>query len=108
MAGNAWEHCSDLYRPDAYSLFIKTPKKDPKGPRGGVSQIEVNWFLQNGEWPSPLIFGKQHALSLLHVTKGGSFLCHTSYCLRYRPGARHYSESLAPTNHTGFRCAKSK
>jgi formylglycine-generating enzyme required for sulfatase activity len=108
MAGNAWEHCSDLYRPDAYSLFIKSPKKDPKGPRGGVSQIEVNWFLQNGEWPSPLIFGKQHALSLLHVTKGGSFLCHASYCLRYRPGARHYSESLAPTNHTGFRCAKSK
>jgi formylglycine-generating enzyme required for sulfatase activity len=108
MAGNAWEHCSDLYRPDAYSRFIKAPKKDPKGPRGGVSQIEVNWFLQNGEWPSPLIFGKQHALSFLHVTKGGSFLCHASYCLRYRPGARHYSESLAPTNHTGFRCAKSR
>ncbi|MDA9830452.1 formylglycine-generating enzyme family protein, partial [Akkermansiaceae bacterium] len=108
MAGNVWEHCSDYYRPDAYAIFIKDPKKDPKGPRGGVSQPEVNWFLQNDKWPSPIVFGKQHPLSLLHVTKGGSFLCHTSYCVRYRPGARHYSESLAPANHTGFRCAKSK
>lgn len=108
MAGNVWEHCSDYYRPDAYAIFIKDPKDDPKGPRGGVSQPEVNWFMQNDKWPSPIVFGKQHPLSLLHVTKGGSFLCHNSYCLRYRPGARHYSESLAPANHTGFRCAQSK
>lgn len=108
MAGNVWEHCADYYRPDAYELFVKNPQKDPTGPKGGVSQPEVNWFLQRGSWPSPIIFGKQHPLSLLRVTKGGSFLCHTSYCLRYRPGARHYSEGLTPTNHTGFRCAKSK
>ena len=108
MAGNVWEHCSDYYRPDAYQLFVKDPQKDPTGPKNGVSQPEVNWFLQRGSWPSPIVFGKQHPLALLRVTKGGSFLCHTSYCLRYRPGARHYSESLTPTNHTGFRCAKSK
>ncbi len=108
MAGNVWEHCSDYYRPDAYDLFLKKPKNDPSGPSGAVSQPEVNWFLQHEKWPSPIVFGKQHPLSYLHVTKGGSFLCHTSYCLRYRPGARHYSESLAPANHTGFRCAKSK
>ncbi|MGC6459527.1 MAG: formylglycine-generating enzyme family protein [Akkermansiaceae bacterium] len=108
MAGNVWEHCADFYRPDAYELFLKDPKENPTGPKSGVSQPEVNWFLQRGSWPSPIIFGKQHPLSLLRVTKGGSFLCHTSYCLRYRPGARHYSESLTPTNHTGFRCAKSK
>lgn len=108
MAGNVWEHCADYYRPDAYALFVKNPEKDPTGPSGGVSQPEVNWFLQKGTWPSPIVFGRQHPLMLLHVTKGGSYLCHTSYCLRYRPGARHYSESLAPANHTGFRCAKSK
>ncbi|MGC6564342.1 MAG: formylglycine-generating enzyme family protein [Akkermansiaceae bacterium] len=108
MAGNVWEHCSDYYRPDAYASFLKDPKDNPKGPSNGISQPVMNWFLQYGEWPSPIVFGKQHDLSLLHVTKGGSFLCHTSYCLRYRPGARHYSESLAPTNHTGFRCVKSK
>ncbi|MDB4817197.1 SUMF1/EgtB/PvdO family nonheme iron enzyme [bacterium] len=44
----------------------------------------------------------------MHVAKGGSFLCHYTYCLRYRPAARHYSESLAPANHTGFRCAISQ
>ena len=108
MAGNVWEHCSDLYRPDYYSSFIKNPKPDPTGPSKGISQPEMHWFFQKGSWPSKVIFGKNHPLSELHVTKGGSFLCHSSYCLRYRPGARHYSESLAPSNHTGFRCVKSK
>lgn len=108
MAGNVWEHCSDYYRPDAYETFLKDPKDNPTGPSDGISQPVMNWFLSRGEWPSAIIFGKQHPLSLLHVVKGGSFLCHTSYCLRYRPGARHYSESLAPTNHTGFRCVKSR
>ncbi len=108
MAGNVWEHCADYYRPDSYTIFTKNPHPNPSGPSDGVSQPQVHWYLQKQQWPSPIVFGKQHPLSLLRVTKGGSFLCHASYCLRYRPGARHYSESLAPANHIGFRCAKSK
>ncbi|MEN8694713.1 MAG: formylglycine-generating enzyme family protein [Akkermansiaceae bacterium] len=99
MAGNVWEHCEDLYRPDAYDEFLKTGKP----PIAGVSQPMIGHFLNYGQWPDE----KPHDLSILHVTKGGSFLCHYSYCMRYRPAARHYSESLAPTNHTGFRCAVS-
>ena len=108
MAGNVWEFCSDRYRPDAYALYLKNPKKDPTGPNVGqaVNQPMVDQFAQNGRWPGPT-YPKPHPLSILHVVRGGSFLCHDSYCLRYRPAARHYSESLAPTNHTGFRCAKS-
>jgi len=41
-----------------------------------------------------------------HVTKVGSFLCHISYCMRYRPAARHSSEYDSPSNHTGLRCVK--
>ncbi len=108
MAGNVWEHCSDFYYPNTYHFFIKDPHPNPTGPKRGVSQPEINWFFMKGKYPSPAIFGKQHPLSLLHVTRGGSYLCHHSYCLRYRPSARHYSESLAPSNHTGFRCAQSK
>ncbi|MDQ8702604.1 formylglycine-generating enzyme family protein [Streptomyces sp. LHD-70] len=40
-----------------------------------------------------------------YVAKGGSYLCHESYCLRYRVAAR---QGLAPdsaTGNVGFRCA---
>jgi formylglycine-generating enzyme len=40
------------------------------------------------------------------VIKGGSYLCHASYCRRYRPGARTGSTSDSSTGNTGFRCAK--
>ncbi|MDB4508206.1 formylglycine-generating enzyme family protein [Akkermansiaceae bacterium] len=96
MAGNVWEHCRDLYRSDAYDIFTKTGKS----PTEGISQPMIGHFLNYGNWPED----KPHPLSTLHVSKGGSYLCHYTYCMRYRPAARHYSESLAPTNHTGFRC----
>lgn len=41
-----------------------------------------------------------------HVIKGGSYLCHVSYCMRYRPAARHSMEDGSPANHTGFRCVR--
>lgn len=42
------------------------------------------------------------------VIKGGSFLCHDSYCNRYRPGARTRNTPDSSTSHTGFRLAYSE
>tara|TARA_Y100000589_G_scaffold330680_1_gene381101 strand:+ start:587 stop:1408 length:822 start_codon:yes stop_codon:yes gene_type:complete len=39
------------------------------------------------------------------VIKGGSFLCHDSYCNRYRIGARTRNTPDSSTSHTGFRLA---
>ncbi len=39
-------------------------------------------------------------------TRGGSYLCHISYCMRYRPAARQSQEPDSPTCHIGFRCVK--
>ncbi|KCZ87924.1 formylglycine-generating enzyme family protein [Hyphomonas johnsonii] len=39
--------------------------------------------------------------------KGGSFLCAPNFCARYRPPARQGQEAGLPTNHIGFRTAKS-
>jgi len=106
MAGNVWEICADLYRPDYYQSFVKNPVKDPKGPPldQAITQPETVLFLQGQKIPEKVsVF---HPLSRLWVVKGGSYLCHHTYCLRYRPAARHYAESLSPTNHTGFRCAQ--
>jgi sulfatase modifying factor 1 len=39
------------------------------------------------------------------VIRGGSFLCHKSYCNRYRVAARSKSPPDSSTSHLGFRCA---
>lgn len=39
------------------------------------------------------------------VIRGGSFLCHHSYCNRYRLSARSSNTPDSSTCHTGFRCA---
>ncbi|NNC88744.1 MAG: formylglycine-generating enzyme family protein [Akkermansiaceae bacterium] len=105
MAGNVWEICSDLYRPDYYRSFARDPQPNPTGPTLPVDEPRVRAFQQSGEYPE--MMDPPHPLSYLWVSKGGSHLCHHSYCLRYRPAARHYAESLSPTNHAGFRTAKS-
>jgi formylglycine-generating enzyme len=40
------------------------------------------------------------------VMKGGSFLCHKSYCNRYRVAARSPNTPDSSTSHLGFRCAR--
>lgn len=106
MGGNVWEICSDLYRPDYYQIFSENPVKDPKGPTAdqAISQLENDTWNRSRKIPAGST--PFHPLARLWVSKGGSFLCHHTYCLRYRPAARHYAESLSPTNHAGFRCVK--
>ena len=87
MAGNVWEFCSDYYDPD---YFKTSPRDNPQGPETWINRDSG----ERGKGPAH------------HVTKGGSFLCHESYCLRFRPGARHSADMQSPTNHTGFRCVK--
>lgn len=41
------------------------------------------------------------------VLKGGSYLCHASYCRRYRPAARSFATVDSAMGNTGFRCASS-
>ncbi|MFD2256209.1 formylglycine-generating enzyme family protein [Luteolibacter algae] len=87
MAGNAWEICSDFYDPEYRS---KCEMCDPDGPETWINRTS----------------GRKNDGAPNYVTKGGSFLCHVSYCMRYRPGARHSLENDSPSCHTGFRCAR--
>ncbi len=106
ISGNVWEYTADIYRPDYYQKFSKNPSPNPTGPP--LSQALAQPHLAPFFRGSPLqdSYDLYHPLTKLWVVKGGSFLCHHTYCLRYRPAARHYAESLSPTNHTGFRCAR--
>lgn len=41
------------------------------------------------------------------VIRGGSYMCHESYCFRYRVAARSANTPDSSTGHAGFRCAAS-
>jgi formylglycine-generating enzyme required for sulfatase activity len=87
MAGNVWEICNDLYDPTYFSQC------DPDNPQGPAEWVNRSTGIKGD--------GKVH-----RVMKGGSFLCHVSYCMRYRPAAREAQDSESPTNHAGFRCVR--
>lgn len=106
MAGNVWEYCSDFYRPEYFETFAQNSHPNPTGPSTPIDDLRLQTFRQSGEYPK--MTDPVHPLTAFHVIKGGSFLCHESYCLRFRPAARHHAESLSPTNHSGFRCVLSR
>lgn len=87
MAGNLWEICAEYYDPEYRSTCVIC---DPKG---SDTWVNLNNGIRGAGAPN-------------YMTKGGSYLCHVSYCMRYRPGARHSIENDSPTCHTGFRCVK--
>ncbi|WP_244317247.1 formylglycine-generating enzyme family protein [Micromonospora terminaliae] len=80
MVGNVWEWCEDWFAPDTYPLRAGTPVVDPLGPQ------------------NPDAAGRR-------VMRGGSFLCHDSYCYRYRVAARSGNTPDSAASNVGFRCA---
>lgn len=58
------------------------------------------------EWTTDLIGARQGGPTDGRiVTKGGSYLCHESYCRRYRPSGRIGSTQDSSAGNLGFRCA---
>lgn len=89
MSGNVWQWCSDLYHASYYRELAKNPvTTNPQGPEKS--------------------FDPQEAFAEKHVHRGGSFLCHASYCKGYRITARMKTAADTSLNHLGFRCVMDK
>lgn len=77
MTGNVWEWVGDYFGQPP--VFTKLPLINPHGP-------------ETGQW---------------RVQRGGSFLCHESYCDRYHVYSRTRNDPDSSTSNSGFRVAYS-
>ncbi|MHC5373543.1 formylglycine-generating enzyme family protein [Enterococcus sp. LJL120] len=77
MIGNVWEWCANPAR----IPLVRFEKED------------------NCIWQDHLGVDDR-----IYAIRGGSFLCHESYCKRYRIAARNGNSGMSASNNLGFRC----
>ncbi len=83
--------------------FYGTCPVDEFPPNGfGLHNMTGNVWEWCSDWfRSGLSAGRTN-----RVTRGGSYLCHHSYCERYRVSARNSLTPDSTTGNTGFRCVR--
>ncbi|PTX62327.1 formylglycine-generating enzyme required for sulfatase activity [Kordia periserrulae] len=84
MLGNVWEWTSDVYNMNYYkSLDTTKPVINPKG--------------------AEKYYNPQNPYQVEMIMKGGSYLCHDSYCASFRISARMSTSKDSGSDHLGFR-----
>lgn len=84
------------FAPNGYGLYNVV---------GNVWEWCADWFGLPAASPTPLNNPSGPVRGRSKVLKGGSYLCHASYCNRYRVAARHANTPHSTSGHAGFRCA---
>lgn len=99
--------------------YLGTAPVDSFDPNGfGLYQTSGNvweWCLNPGKIPLEHFQNKTAKRFLeensqysegIYALRGGSFLCHCSYCQRYRVAGRNSNTAVSSSSNMGFRCVK--
>jgi formylglycine-generating enzyme required for sulfatase activity len=84
------------YPANDYGLFEMT---------GNVWEWCSDWFAPDTYAVSPTVDPRGPEQGQARVMRGGSYLCHDSYCWRYRVDARSANTADSSTGNLGFRVA---
>lgn len=83
------------YRPNGYGLWQTN---------GNVWEWCADWFAADYYQQAPMDNPAGPDTGESRVIRGGSYLCHDSYCMRYRVAARSHNTPDSASANIGFRC----
>ena len=109
---NVWQGTFPTRNTEADSYYGTCPV-DAFIPNGyGLYNVTGNVWEWGADWFDPTFRSRDRAHDprgpvegVLRIQKGGSYLCHDSYCRRYRVAARQGNTPDSSAGNVGFRCA---